>query len=102
MQEFLWKTYLESVAQPNVPIEQAVAQQAVAQQAVAQQAVAQQAVAQQAVAQQAVAQQAVVQRPARMSTSAGIYHFTAFAILKQHIFNLYYKLTLFLNADIYT
>ena len=28
MQEFLWKTYLESVAQPNVPIEQAVAQQA--------------------------------------------------------------------------
>src|ERR1700731_4529407 len=97
MQEFLWKTYLESVAQPNVPIEQAVAQQAVAQQAVAQQAVAQQAVAQ-----QAVAQQAVVQRPARMSTSAGIYHFTAFAILKQHIFNLYYKLTWFLNADIYT
>jgi len=87
MQEFLWKTYLESVAQPNVPIEQAVAQQAVAQQAVAQ---------------QAVAQQAVAQRPARMSTSAGIYHFTAFAILKQHIFNLYYKLTLFLNADIYT
>ena len=67
MQEFLWKTYLESVAQPNVPIEQAVAQQAVAQQAVAQQAVAQ----------QAVAQKAVVQRPARMSTSAGIYHFTA-------------------------
>ena len=87
MQEFLWKTYLESVAQPNVPIEQAVVQQMVAQQAVAQ---------------QAVAQQAVAQRPARMSTSAGIYHFTAFAILKQHIFNLYYKLTLFLNADIYT
>jgi hypothetical protein len=57
MQEFLWKTYLESVAQPNVPIEQAVAQQAVAQ--------------------QAVAQQAVAQRPATMSTSAGIYHFTA-------------------------
>ena len=72
MQEFLWKTYLESVAQPNVPIEQAVAQQAVAQQAVAHQAVVQ----------QAVAQQAVAQRPATMSTSAGIYHFTAFCNFK--------------------
>jgi hypothetical protein len=65
MQEFLWKTYLESVAQPNVPIEQAVAQQAVVQQVVAPQAVAQQAAAQPA---------------ARLSTVAGINHFITFTI----------------------
>ena len=30
LQEFLWKTYLESVAQPNVSIEQAAVPQATA------------------------------------------------------------------------
>ena len=80
MQEFLWKTYLESVAQPNVPIEQVVAPQAVAQQDAAQPAVVQQAVVQQVVAPQAVAQQAAAQPEARLSTVAGINHFITFTI----------------------